>query len=139
MGITVILVDGDNTPRPSLDLITNCRLNNPKDLKKLLKDKKIPLERIALSDKTTGLLYAAEGNTLSSVHDPWTGDQIRLHESLQTYIGSLELSKTGLSLHSVFANSEHQICIEDGMVCELREVKCHAWTTAMLESTFEEE
>ena len=132
----VIFVDGDDSPKPSLDLINDLRINNSKEITNFLKNRKIPLERVAVADRYTGLLYLAEGSEIQSVHDPYTGEHVRLHKGIQTYIGSLELANSGLNLHSIFVNDSFEVCTDTGAVCYLRPANNRAWTTAMLELTF---
>lgn len=133
---SIIVVDmTDAKPRPSLDLVS-VRLNRQADVLKLLRERKIPLERVAVADRTTGSLYVAEDTTLSSVHDPYTGDHISVDPDFQTYIGSVELAGDGLCLHTVYVDESGSVCTETGTACTLRPATLRSWTGAMVELTF---
>jgi hypothetical protein len=132
----IVVIDADGgKPRPSLD-IAAVRLNRQADILKLLRERKIPLDRVAVADFPSGALYLAENTTLSSVHDPYTGDQIQIDPDLQMYIGSVELAGDGLCLHGVFVDESGSVCTDTGMVCGLRAANLKPWTGAMLELTF---
>ena len=132
----IVVVDTtDAKPRPSLDLAT-VRLNRQADVLKLLRERKIPLERVAVADRTTGSLYVAEDTSLSSVHDPYTGDQVVIDPDFQTYIGSVELAGDGLCLHTVYVDESGAVCTETGTACSLRPATLRSWTGAMVELTF---
>ena len=132
----IIVMDADGgKPRPSLD-IAAIRLNRQADVLKLLRERKIPLDRVAVADRGSGALYVAENTTLSSVHDPYTGDHVTVDPDFQTYIGSVELAGDGLCLHGVFVDESGAVCTETGMVCGLRPATLKSWTGAMLELTF---
>jgi hypothetical protein len=108
---SIIVVDmTEAKPRPSLDLVT-VRLNRQADVLKLLRERKIPLERVAVVDRASGALYVAEDTTLSSVHDPYTGDQVVIDPEFQTYIGSVELAGDGLCLHTVYVERMPARCV----------------------------
>jgi hypothetical protein len=133
---SIIVVDmTEAKPRPSLDLVT-VRLNRQADVLKLLRERKIPLERVAVVDRASGALYVAEDTTLSSVHDPYTGDQVVIDPEFQTYIGSVELAGDGLCLHTVYVNDDGGVCTGTGTVCTLRPATLRSWTGAMVELTF---
>ena len=132
----IVVVDTtDAKPRPSLDLAT-VRLNRQAVVLKLLRERKIPLERVAVADRTTGSLYVAEDTSLSSVHDPYTGDQVVIDPDFQTYIGSVELAGDGLCLHTVYVDESGAVCTETGTACSLRPATLRSWTGAMVELTF---
>lgn len=132
----IIVIDTtDAKPRPSLDLAT-VRLNRQADVLKLLRERKIPLERVAVADRSTGALYVAEDTSLSSVHDPYTGDHVSVDPDLQTFIGSVELAGDGLCLHTVFVDDDGTVCTETGAACTLRPATLRSWTGAMVELTF---
>ena len=132
----IVVVDTtDAKPRPSLDLAT-VRLNRQAVELKLLRERKIPLERVAVADRTTGSLYVAEDTSLSSVHDPYTGDQVVIDPDFQTYIGSVELAGDGLCLHTVYVDESGAVCTETGTACSLRPATLRSWTGAMVELTF---
>lgn len=135
MGKVIVIGVEEGKPRPSLD-IAAVRLNRQTDVLKLLRERKIPLDRVAVVDKPSGALYVAENATLSSVHDPYTGDQVHIDPDFQTYIGSVELAGDGLCLHSVFVDESGSVCTETGSVCGLQATAIKAWTGAMLELTF---
>jgi hypothetical protein len=133
---SIIVVDmTEAKPRPSLDLVT-VRLNRQADVLKLLRERKIPLERVAVVDRASGALYVAEDTTLSSVHDPYTGDQVVIDPEFQTYIGSVELAGDGLCLHTVYVDESGSVCTGTGTVCTLRPATLRSWTGAMVELTF---
>ncbi len=133
---SIIVIDAEAAkPRPSLDLVT-VRLNRQADVLKLLRERKIPLERVAVVDRASGALYVAEDTTLSSVHDPYTGDHISIDPEFQTYIGSVELAGDGLCLHTVYVDDSGSICTGTGTVCTLRPATPRSWTGAMVELTF---
>jgi hypothetical protein len=133
---SIIVVDmTEAKPRPSLDLVT-VRLNRQADVLKLLRERKIPLERVAVVDRASGALYVAEDTTLSSVHDPYTGDQVVIDPEFQTYIGSVELAEDGLCLHTVYVDESGSVCTGTGTVCTLRPATLRSWTGAMVELTF---
>jgi hypothetical protein len=52
----VIVIGGK--PRPSLDIVT-IRTSRQSDILKLLRERKIPLDRVAVVDKPSGALYVA--------------------------------------------------------------------------------
>jgi hypothetical protein len=132
----IIVIDADGgKPRPSLDMVP-VKLTSQSDILKLLRERKIPLDQVAVADKGSGALYLAEDTTLSSVHDPYTGNQVKIDPDFQTYIGSVELAGDGLCLHSVFVDESGSVCTETGAVCDLRPVALKSWTGAMLELTF---
>ena len=133
---SIIVIDAtDAKPRPSLDLVP-VRLGRQADVLKLLRERKIPLERVAVADKTSGALYVAEDTGLSSVHDPYTGDHISVDPDFQTYIGSVELAGDGLCLHTVYVDDSGSICTGTGAACTLRPAILRSWTGAMVELTF---
>jgi hypothetical protein len=133
---SIIVVDmTEAKPRPSLDLVT-VRLNRQADVLKLLRERKIPLERVAVVDRASGALYVAEDTTLSSVHDPYTGDHVSIDPEFQTYIGSVELAGDGLCLHTVYVDESGSVCTGTGTVCTLRPATLRSWTGAMVELTF---
>ena len=129
----VIVIGGK--PRPSLDIVT-IRTSRQSDILKLLRERKIPLDRVVVVDKPSGALYVAENATLSSVHDPYTGDHITVDPDFQHYVGSVELAGDGLCLHSVFVDESGAVCTDTGTVCDLRAANPKSWTGAMLELTF---
>jgi hypothetical protein len=132
----IIVIDADGgKPRPSLDVVP-VRLNRQADILRLLRERKIPLDRVAVADKPSGALYLAEDTTLHSIHDPYTGDQIQIDPEFQTYIGSVELAGDGLCLHGVFVNESGTVCTDTGVVCGLRAANLKSWTGAMVELTF---
>lgn len=131
----VVIDTTDAKPRPSLDLVS-VRLGRQSDVLKLLRERKIPLERVAVADRSTGSLYVAEDTTLSSVHDPYTGDQVVIDPDFQTYIGSVELAGDGLCLHTVYVDESGLVCTETGAACTLRSATLRSWTGAMVELTF---
>ncbi len=132
----IIVIDTtDAKPRPSLDLAT-VPLTRQVDVLKLFRDWKIPLERVAIADLSTGALYVAEDTELSSVHDPYTGDQVVIDPDFQTFIGSVELAGDGLCLHTVFVDDDGTVCTETGAACTLRPATLRSWTGAMVELTF---
>jgi hypothetical protein len=131
----VVIDTTDAKPRTSLDLVA-VRLNRQADVLKLLRERKIPLERVAVADKASGSLYVAEDTTLSSVHDPYTGDHVVIDPDFQTYIGSVELAGDGLCLHTVYVDESGAVCTETGMACSLRPATLRSWTGAMVELTF---
>ena len=135
MGRVIVIDTGEAKTRPSLDIAV-VRLNRQADILKLLRERKIPLDRIAVADKPSGALYVAENTTLSSVHDSFTGDQIQIDPDIQTYIGSVELAGDGLCLHSVFVDESGLLCTEIGTACDLRPISLKSWTGAMVELTF---
>ena len=132
----IVVIDAEAAkPRPSLDLAT-VRLNRQADVLKLLRERKIPLERVAVADKASGSLYVAEDTTLHSVHDPYTGGQVVIDPDFQTYIGSVELAGDGLCLHTVYVDESGSVCTGTGMSCTLRPATLRSWTGAMVELTF---
>lgn len=132
----IIVINAEEAkPRPSLDIAV-VRVSRQADVLKLLRERKIPLDRVAVADKGSGSLYVAENTTLSSVHDPYTGDHITIDPDFQTYIGSVELSKGDLCMHGVFVDESGAVCTDIGMVCDLRPATPKSWTGAMLELTF---
>lgn len=129
----IIMIGGK--PRPSLDIVT-IRTSRQADILKLLRERKIPLDRVAIADKGSGALYVAENTTLHSIHDPYTGDHVTVDPDFQHYVGSVELAGDGLCLHSVFVDESGGVCTDTGVVCDLRPVTLKSWTGAMLELTF---
>ena len=132
----IIVIDADGAkPRTSLDVVV-VRTGRQADILRLLRERKIPLDRVAVADKPSGALYVAEDTTLHSIHDPYTGDQVHIDPDFQSYIGSVELAGDGLCLHGVFVDESGAVCTETGMVCGLRPATLKSWTGAMLELTF---
>lgn len=132
----IIVIDADEAkPRTSLDVVV-VRTGRQADILRLLRERKIPLDRVVVADKPSGALYVAENTTLHSIHDPYTGDQVRIDPDFQSYIGSVELAGDGLCLHSVFVDESGAVCTETGMVCGLRPATLKSWTGAMVELTF---
>lgn len=133
--MTTIYVFEPGEPLPSLDLAT-IRTGKAADVLKLLREKKIPLDRIAVADKSSGKLYIAEDTSISAVHDPYTGDQIVIDAGFQTFIGSIELATGDLCLHTVFVDNDGCICTEAGTSCTLVPCNLVSWTSAMVDLTF---
>ena len=132
----IIVIDADEAkPRTSLDVVV-VRTGRQAEILRLLRERKIPLDRVAVADKPSGALYVAENTTLHSIHDPYTGNQVHINPDIQTYIGSVELAGDGLCLHSVFVDESGAVCTETGMVCGLRPATLKSWTGAMVELTF---
>jgi hypothetical protein len=132
----IIVIDADGAkPRTSLDVVV-VRTGRQADILRLLRERKIPLDRVAVADKPSGALYVAEDTTLHSIHDPYTGDQVHIDPDFQSYIGSVELAGDGLCLHGVFVDESGAVCTETGMVCGLRPATLKSWTGAMVELTF---
>lgn len=133
---TIYVVEPE-APRPSLDL-TTIRIGRAADVLKLLREKKIPLDRLAVADKASGKLYVAEDTSISAVHDPYTGEHVVIDPDFQTFIGSIELATGDLCLHTVFVNDDGCICTEAGTACTLAPCNMVSWTSAMVDLTFGE-
>ncbi len=119
----------------SLDIIS-IDLFNSKSVSKLMRDRKIPLDRVAIVNTVTHQLYLAEGADLSAVHDPFTGDQVEVYGGIQNYIGDYETLGSS-TFHTVFLDPETgSICNETGLPCKLVPVTLRSWTSALLELTF---
>lgn len=135
MGRVVVINAEEAKPRPSLDIAV-VRIRQQPDVLKLLRERKIPLDRVAVADKGSGALYVAENTTLSSVHDPYTGDHVTIDPDFQRFVGSVELSNGDLCMHGVFVDESGAVCTDTGTVCDLRPATLKSWTGAMLELTF---
>jgi hypothetical protein len=119
----------------SLDII-GVTLSSPRCVSKLLRERKIPLDRVAIVDTRDHALYVAVGTELSAVHDPYTGDQVEVYEGIQNYIGDYETLGPS-TFHTVFLDPETgSICNETGLACKLVPVTLRSWTSALLELTF---
>jgi len=135
MGRVIVFNAEEDKPRPSLDVVV-VRTGRQADILRLLRERKIPLDRVVVADKPSGALYVAENTTLHSIHDPYTGDQVHIDPDFQTYIGSVELAGGGLCLHGVFVDESGAVCTDTGVVCGLRPATLKSWTGAMVELTF---
>jgi len=135
MGRVIVFNAEEDKPRPSLDVVV-VRTGRQADILRLLRERKIPLDRVVVADKPSGALYVAENTTLHSIHDPYTGDQVHIDPDFQTYIGSVELAGDGLCLHGVFVDESGAVCTDTGVVCGLRPATLKSWTGAMVELTF---
>ena len=66
------MIDADRAkPRPSLDIVT-IRTSRQSDILKLLRERKIPLDRVAIADKGSGALYVAV-TLLGCIGGAWLG------------------------------------------------------------------
>ena len=135
MSMPTVYVIEPEEPRPSLDLAT-IRIGKSANVLKLLREKKIPLDRLAVADKASGKLYVAEDTSISAVHDPYTGEHITIDAGFQTFIGSIELAQSDLCLHTVFVDNDGSICTEAGTACTLVPCNMVSWTSAMVDLTF---
>lgn len=70
---------------------------------------------------------------LSSVHDPYTGDQVKV-DKVQNYISSLDL--VGSVFHTIFLDDEDLPCTETGVRYKLKPKPLSTWGNAILELTF---
>lgn len=121
--------------QPSLDIVS-ITLSSSRCVSKLLRERKIPLDRIAVVDVQDNCLYVAEGTDLSAVHDPFTGDQVEVYEGIQNFIGDYETLGPS-TFHTVFIDPETgELCGETGLPCKLVPVTRQSWTSALLELTF---
>ena len=121
--------------QPTLDIVA-ISLSQSRSVSKLFRERKIPLDRVAIVDTHDHTLYVAEGTELSAVHDPYTGDQVEVYEGIQNYIGDYNILGSS-TFHTVFLNPETgEICDETGLACKLVPVNLRSWTSALLELTF---
>ena len=118
----------------AIDLAT-LRIFNKADVLKFLRKHKLPLDRIAVADSLSHYLYMAEGNELSLVLDPYTGDPVQVESDIQTFITDHERS-SDFPLHTVFLDESGSVCTDTGMACVTQPVSPSSWTSAMLELTF---
>jgi hypothetical protein len=122
-------------PTPTLDIVP-LDLFKPSSVSKFFRDRKIPLDRVAIVNTATHQLYIAEDTELSAVHDPYTGDQVEVYKGIQNYIGDYETLGSS-TFHTVFLDPEtNQVCDETGLACKLVPVNLRSWTSALLELTF---
>ena len=120
---------------PTLDTVP-LNLSQPSSVSKFFRDRKIPLDRVAIVDTRDHTLYIAEDAELSAVHDPYTGDQVEVYEGIQNYIGDYKTLGSS-TFHTVFLDPEtDQVCDETGLPCKLVPVNLRSWTSALLELTF---
>ena len=82
---------------------------------------------------TRSLYRVGPDRFLSSVHDPYTGDQVKV-DKVQNYISSLDL--VGWVFHTIFLDDEELPCTDTGVRYKLKPKPLSIWNNAMLELTF---
>ena len=120
--------------------IINLDLADSADILTFLKEYKVPLPTIAIVDTATGHLYLASNASLRSVHDPFSGDHVVIDPDIQAYIGHIDRSDD--LFHTVFVNENGDLLVPETsstLPCELRPQARSAWTSAMLDLTFQPE
>lgn len=120
---------------PVIDIVP-INLSQPSSVSKFFRDRKIPLDRVAIVDTRDHTLYVAEDAEIFAVHDPYTGDQVEVYEGIQNFIGDYGTYGNS-TFHTVFLDLETgSICNETGLACKLVPVTLRSWTSALLELTF---
>jgi hypothetical protein len=120
--------------------LINLDLSDSADILTFLKEFKVPLPTLAITDVSTGRLYHASGASLRSVHDPFNGEHITIDPDIQSYIGHIDRSDA--LFHSVFVDDEGNLLVPETsrtLPCELRHQLRSNWTSAMLDLTFQPE
>lgn len=124
----------------SFIFIINLDLADSNDILTFLKEYKVPLPTLAIADVGTGNLYLASGASLRSVHNPFSGEHVTINPDIQAYIGHIDRSEE--LFHTVFVNEDGDLLVPETsstLPCELRPQALRAWTSAMLDLTFQPE
>jgi len=120
--------------------LVNLDLSDSADILTFLKEYKVPLPTLAITDVGTGNLYLASGAKLRSVHDPFSGEHVVVDSDIQSYIGHIDLSKE--LFHTIYLNEDGDLLVPETsrtLPCELRPQSLRPWTSAMLDLTFQPE
>jgi len=83
---------------------------------------------------TRSLYRVGPDRFLSSVHDPYTGDQVKV-DRVQSYISSLDL--VGWVFHTIFLDDEELPCNDRGERYNLRPKSLSIWNNAMIGLIFQ--
>jgi len=83
---------------------------------------------------TRSLYRVGMDRFLSSVHDPYTGDQVKV-DKVQNYISSLDL--VGSVFHTIFLDDENLPCTETGVRYNLKPKSLSIWNNAMIGLIFQ--
>lgn len=127
-------METDFLPLVTLDLADSA------DILTFLREYKVPLPTLAITDTATGRLYIASGASLRSVHDPFSGEHVVVDADIQAYIGHIDRSDE--LFHTVFMDSDGNLLVPSTsatLPCELRPQARSAWTSAMIDLTFQPE
>lgn len=116
----------------SLDIVPTTLQST--DLERIFRERKIPLDRFCLVDKS-GTLYVAKGAGISRLLDPITYERVKVVHGFQTFVGSIELA--GSLFHDVFLDEGDVIVNGNGSALILEPVSLSAWTEAILSVTFQ--
>lgn len=118
--------------------IVNVDLNDKDDIVSFLREHKIPLPKIAICHRKR--LYLTSECSLQTVHDPFSGEHVKIDPDMQSFIGSID--KVDDLFHSVFLNNEGGLVVPETsceMCCEVRPHTRSTWTSAVLDLTFQPE
>ncbi len=125
---------------PGFISLVNLDLADSADILTFLKEYKVPLPTIAIVDTATGHLYMTSDASVRSVHDPFSGEHVTIDPDIQAYIGHIDRSEE--LFHTVFVNEDGDLLVPETshtLPCELRPQSLRAWTSAMLDLTFQPE
>ena len=114
--------------------VSTIPMSDPDRIKKVLKHYNAPF--YVVNKSTRSLYRVGTDKFLSSVHDPFTGLQVKLNRS-QTYVGSQDL--VGSVFHNVFLDEEGLPCNDMGTRYNLKPKSLSIWNNAVIESIFQPE
>jgi hypothetical protein len=120
--------------------LVNLDLADSADILTFLKEYKVPLPTLAIVDTDTGHLYMTSGASVRSVHDPFSGEHVTIDQDIQAYIGHIDRSED--LFHTVFVDDDGNLLVPETsstLPCELQPQARSAWTSAMLDLTFQPE
>jgi hypothetical protein len=110
-------------------------LSNPSQIERMLRNHKIPLDRIAIVDYKTGELHVAEGGKIEIVLDHMSGNPV-LHPVDLDYNVILPVCVAGDALIDSVFIKDGDLVDKHGNPHTLTTSDTVAWTQALLSVTF---
>jgi len=111
-------------------------MSSASEIERLLRKHKIPLERLAIVDTSTGHLYVAEAGQVHSATDPVSCEPIRIPPGFaQRCILNVTLAPDAL-IDTAFVGSGGELVNKWGNPLTLTPADSAAWVQAVLSATF---